>query len=544
MALLSYYMVHTFVNAIKKLFKTWVAIFIGIMVFFGLIGGIIGVVIGTYVDEPSDSSFSQQVEEDQVLDEAMMAENTAQKMNVLELAAGGIILAVFLLNLYGADKNGANIFTMADVNFLFTAPKKPQSVLLFRVVLQMGTILLGSIYLIFQLPNLIFNLGLSPTAAIFILLAWFLSLVFGKLISVCTYTITATHVHLRKYVRPLTIAIIIANVALLYLTMQFKNLNVYDAGVLLFTSEISRWIPMWGWIKGFIMYAVEGNFVASFISLFGVAAGCALFAWIIWNFKADFYEDALSHAAKTQEKLEAVASGKRMATKRSKKIKREGLNRGEGANIFLFKSIYNRRRFAKFGVFTSTSITYLLICIGTSLVTKMNFESNNITVLAFMVLAFAFFRNFGNPIAIETDSNFIFMIPENPRKKIWYAILAGVYDTAMDITPWFIVATVILQANPLISILWIFVFISVDLMASSTGLFIEMCMPTQLVRAIKALFQMSLKIFALMPTIILLIIGTATSNTEIVLFVSIVFNATIGAVLIIPSASFLHSGRK
>jgi len=432
---------------------------------------------------------------------------------------------------------------MADINFLFTAPKKPQSVLLFRVLLQMGTILVGSIYLLFQLPNLIFNLGLSATAAILILLAWVLTLVFGKLISVCTYTITATHVHLRKYVRPFTLAIIIAITALIYITMQFKNLNIYEAGALLFTSKISRWIPMWGWIKGFVMYAIEGNYMASFISLLGVAAGCALFAWIIWNFKADFYEDALSHASKNQEKVEAMASGKRIARKRSQKVKREGLDRGEGASIFLFKSIYNRKRFAKLGIFTSTSILYFLLCISISVVTRVSFASDNIAVLAFVIFAYVFFRNFGNPIALETESNFIYIIPENPRKKIWYAILAGVYDTALDITPWFIIASIILQINPITSALWILLYISVDLMASSTGLFIEMCMPTQLVPAIKAIFQMSLKIFALVPTIIVLIIGVATSNQQVALVSTIIFNTIIGSILILPSASFLHSGR-
>lgn len=544
MALLSYYVVHTFVNAIKKMFKTWVAIFITVILVFGLVGGIVGVVVGTFVDDSADTSESQQIEEDTSLIEEQQSQVASQKMNILELAAGGIILALFLINLYGADKNGANIFTMADVNFLFTAPKKPQSVLLFRVVLQMGAILAGSIYLIFQLPNLILNLGLSPIAAIFILLAWILTLIFGKLISVCTYTVTATHQGLRKYIRPLTIAVIFAIAAALYITMQSKSLNIYDSAVLLFNTKASRLVPMWGWIKGFVMYAIEGNFKASMLSLFGVIAGCALFAWIIWNIKADFYEDALSNAAKTQEKTEAVAKGRRVGKKRSEKIKREGLDRGEGANVFLFKSIYNRKRFAKLGVFSNTSILYYSVCILFSVMARANSIDAAMTVLSFVVLAIVFFRNFGNPIALETENNFIYMIPESANKKIWYALLAGVYDTAMDVAPAFIIAAVVLQANLLMAVLWILLFVSVDFMVSSTGLFIEMVLPVQIVLAIKAIFLMSLKMFALLPTVIVLIIGVGTSNTEIALAVTTIFNATIGAILIMPSASFLHAGRK
>ena len=54
---------------------------------------------------------------------------------IVEMVTGGVVILITLVSLAGGDKSGSKIFTMADVNFLFPSPKKPQSVLMFRVVL-------------------------------------------------------------------------------------------------------------------------------------------------------------------------------------------------------------------------------------------------------------------------------------------------------------------------------------------------------------------------------------------------------------------------
>ena len=64
-------------------------------------------------------------------------EFTEEDMEVLMLVveAGVAVLVLFMLlsAIHSGTKKGSDIFLMADVNFLFTAPIKPQSVLLFRL---------------------------------------------------------------------------------------------------------------------------------------------------------------------------------------------------------------------------------------------------------------------------------------------------------------------------------------------------------------------------------------------------------------------------
>ena len=72
-----------------------------------------------------------------------------------------LIIIALLWGIYGGSQKGSDFFQMADVNLLFTAPMKPQSVLFFRLTFQMAALMLGSLYILFQIPNLVLNLGFS-----------------------------------------------------------------------------------------------------------------------------------------------------------------------------------------------------------------------------------------------------------------------------------------------------------------------------------------------------------------------------------------------
>ena len=81
-------------------------------------------------------------------------------MDIIELIAGAVILLLFVMSALGADKSGGQIFLPADVNLLFPSPMRPQTVLLFRFLTQMGVSAAASVYLLFQIPNLM-RTGLS-----------------------------------------------------------------------------------------------------------------------------------------------------------------------------------------------------------------------------------------------------------------------------------------------------------------------------------------------------------------------------------------------
>ena len=68
MRLFLYYITHTFVNSIKKIFRTWVAIFIAVIIGFGVL---IGLGAGFIADqlEGTDTQMESVEEEQSTIDE-------------------------------------------------------------------------------------------------------------------------------------------------------------------------------------------------------------------------------------------------------------------------------------------------------------------------------------------------------------------------------------------------------------------------------------------------------------------------------------------
>ena len=161
MRLFGYYAWHSFVNQLRKLFKTWVLIFLVICM---AVGALIGVGAAMLDDASGED---EEIVESEITPEepGAMEQLGIEPEEIVELVVGGIILVVFVFQAISADKNGSKIFLPADVNLLFSSPMKPQSVLLFRLMTQLGTSILASVYLLFQLPNLVLNLGIQKATS-------------------------------------------------------------------------------------------------------------------------------------------------------------------------------------------------------------------------------------------------------------------------------------------------------------------------------------------------------------------------------------------
>ncbi len=554
MRLLAYYISHTFINSLKKLFRTWVVMIFAIIVVFGIIGGVIGGLAGVFIsDSVQNTSSSEEVTEEKSGDDTgslefeikglTIQEETVRKQ-VAEMSILAVIVALTLFNIYGGDKSGCRIFTMADVNFLFTAPKKPQSVLLFKTILQMGAILVGAVYLLFQLPNLILNLGLGIKAAICFLIAFVFLLMFVKLMSILTYTVSATNIKYKKYVRPFVLGVIGIIIAVFMMTMAVTQKSPFDAAVMLFTSKWSNYFPMIGWIKGFAVCAMYDSDSMMFLYAGMIIAGILLLVLTIWNIKADFYEDALTGASVMQERAEDVKTGKMPAQKRSEKIIRDGIGHGTGANIFLFKQLYNRKRFAKFGIFTRTMIYYLSVCILVSVISLKLIHTTGIAILGGIILVNVFFRSFGNPIELETTQNYLYMVPETAISKISFAVLAGIADTCFDLIPGYVIASIILKGGILKSILLFVLILSMDFLLSSSTVFIEMVLPSSLHDVIKGLLAMLLKVIVVIPFLSVLAAAAFMGMLNTGMILSVVLILIMAIFFLFLSSLTLHRGRK
>ena len=550
MKLFFYYAFCSVKNQLRKLFKTWVAVFFAVCLLFGVLIGLGAAALDELASEEMPPEEEEEVlpDEDLYPEEEMTEEDIAQMMQVIELIAGGVILLVFVLNSLSADKNGCAVFLQADVNLLFASPMKPQSVLLFRLMTQIGTSLVLSIYLLFQVPNLVINLGIPLLGAIAVIFTWALVLILSKLLQVLLYTVSSTHPSTKKYIRPAIFALVgIIGVAFL-LYWKDSGTDPLTAAVQFFNAPITRWIPVWGWLKGFCMFAVEGNILYLIISLILLIATTVALVWVIWTIRVDFYEDAMAKSEETAELQRAAESGNAVAVRqkkdRSEKLRRDGLRHGWGASVYFFKTMYNRFRFAPLGIFTKTTVTYLIAGVGTAFVLRFMMNVQSFIPVALVLAGLAFFRSLGNPLSQDTGMDSFIMIPESPWAKMFYSLLGGSVSCLLDLLPAMLVATVLMQANPLETLAWTLFIVTLDFYSTAVATFIDLSIPTATAKQIRSVIQIMFIYFGLLPDIVILIVGGIFSALPIAAAVAAVANVCIGAVFFALSPLFLTNGRK
>lgn len=556
MRLWGYYALHTFINTIKKIFKSKVMI---VILCSFLIGGVIGGSVGfiSSLVEDQARTESSASKDDKTNDPAQMEEDfmTVHADAIRESIPAAtmiLLLVVVLWGIYGGSKKGSDFFLMADANILFAAPLKAQTVLMFRLSFQILALLFFTFYLIFQVPSMKLILGLDNFAIVAIFLAWGMLLFMSKLMSVFTYTLTATYEHLKKYVVPFVFAVgllVVAATGAVYISSG----NDYMATLrLTYGADWSNYIPVFGWYKAMVMNAINGHVLASLGYMALNLVFLIALVWGIWHIKADFYEDALAGAQKRDDMTKAALEGrninkdKKQSAKRAQKLEHKVRKsyelKGWGASVFLHKSILNRRRFSKFGFVTNTLLLYLAIGgLGAAFMAYKT-DLREISVIGLIMALTLFFRNFGNPIEIESSHNWLFLVPEDSYKKVLYAILAGSVDCVLDLLPGIVVATVILRVNPLMALLWLATLVSMDFMFSCFGLLLQAILPSSAMDVVKSMLQMMLRAFIIVVIAIAFAIGTVLQGLALGAVFCMFTSLAVGTICFIVYPSLLHRG--
>lgn len=559
MRLFFYYAIHTFINTLKKLLKTWVAIFLVIMVGSALIGVIIGRLVPMVINSVKSESTSEVIEEiveeeeeEETEDEVeepsrfsiFLESNGFNKYNVVDIIVTACFFLIVTLCLAAVNKGG-QIFKPADVPILFASPMKPQSVLMFRMMNSLGANIFVSLYMLFQIPNFVTNLHFSVWGAFSILLAYTLVLIFATLLQVGFYTIACRtekgKINIAGFI--LGFYAILAAGFIIYTLITKESLSA--AAFHFFGSKNTFWIPFWGWMRGMIYFALTGETVKSIIYLALFIVGCILVIVLIWNIKADFYENAMFAAEKVAAAIENqqnAASG-HMVTRekeRSSKLERDGFAYGSGASVFFYKAVYNRFRFAKLKIFTIKFMIYLLVaCVAGYFLRSLDAKMNLFFVPAAIFMAIAYFGSIGNPLQEDTSREFFILIPEEPIKKVWASLLGVLAVNAIDLIIPMIVAAVFLGTNPFTVFAWLVFILSVVCFGSTVGTFVNLSVPGDHSQTIKMMIQLMIVYFGATPSAVFAIMGFVLNMVTPMLLIGSAFNIGLGILFAFLSTKFL-----
>lgn len=552
MRLFVYYAFHTIVNTLKKLLKTWVAFFIVIT----LVCSLFGLLIGRLVPLIEKSFKTEETQIEQTIDEkeveehisklsVFLTERNLTKYDMVDMVV--VVAFLFFVTLTIATVNkGGELFKPADVPLLFASPMKPQSVLMFRLMNSLGMNIVVGFYMVFQIPNLVNSLKISVWSAFIILLAYILTMLFSTLVQITFYTLSRNSkkgtVNIGSILIGFYAVLLVAFIAYTTITKQDVGLAAFK----FFGSKHTFWIPFLGWIRGMVYYSMMGDVLRTVIytSLFVIA--CIITVVVIWNVKADFYEDAMFATERVAAKLENAQKAQKGGTvtrnkDRSAKIERDGFHYGNGAGVFFYKAVYNRLRFATLKIFSKTFIINLLIAVGGSwLAGKIkNPLLDPFLIPAAAIALFAFYRTMGNPLDEDTSREFFILIPDSPLKKIWASLLGSVTVCGIDILIPMIVAAIITKTAPFVVGGWIVFILSVSLFGTAVGAFVSISIPGDHAQTVKMMVQIMFVYFGAMPSMGFVIAGIILKNMAVMLLLGAVFDVIVGAFFTLITPHFL-----
>ena len=564
MRLLGYYAFHSFVNQVRKMLRTWVLIFLLVC---GLVGGLIGFMAGSLAEEVEEPHIEAEISEEDTYegtdsepfteDEDGYSEEETEFFYeeeplfpigagaILELVFGAGILVFFVYKAITAPENGAKIFLPADTVLLFGSPLTPQAVLFFRLVIQMGTLLAFTIYMaVLQVPNLL-DMGLPPAAVVLAFLAWLIAMLEGTVLSEFLYLLSSVSAGVRKHLDKAVYAILALTAVGFFLFKQRSGLGLWEAAAAFFAGPISRLIPLWGWVKAIPGCAYEGNYpMALFLALLSVLS-VLLLMYASRRIPADFYEDASAKSAelaamRQQAEEHGGISVMGISKKKKADVVRDGFHKGNGADVFFYKAMYNRWRFAWLHFFTKTTWFYLAAGLGMAAIVRFIAESRTFAPVTYVLGAMVFFRSLGNPLAEDTRMDFFRSIPESASAKIFYSLLGGGANCLLDLIPGLFAAGILLLANPLTVLGSLAFLVTIDFFSTIIGTFIDLSVPVNAGKMIKQLVQILFLYFGLLPDVACIAILTIKGHEGLGLLAASFVNILLGIAFFVVTPRLLE----
>lgn len=368
---------------------------------------------------------------------------------VQNIVGGITILALGFLvfQLYRATKNNVSFFKMADVNMLFTAPVKPENLLLYYMARSILPSLGGSvIFLLYGGSQMASQFDLTVSIALFMVLGFALFFFMIFPIRFLIYTLH-TKYGVMEYIRGGIIGLGVV-LALLIMIPGFMAEKFWQGMSSWIASPWFDLFPFVGWSRGIMSYASHGNALlsVSFIALYGLTYFAVV--KLVIQYAGYYYEDVLEATKTNEDKLDK-ARGKQEVDEGTYSLnakKQLALpDFGAGAKAFYWRNYVHSSRqdfHPLFGIYSLSMAGIGIVLAGLS-----NFDWFSHKVLYFYLLFMLFFyfmAGIGRANIGDLKKPFFILVPASWSSKFWNMI-------KLDIVQTLIFATVLIVPSVLLA---------------------------------------------------------------------------------------------
>ncbi|MBQ3136267.1 MAG: putative ABC exporter domain-containing protein [Clostridia bacterium] len=322
--------------------------------------------------------------------------------------------------------NGASMFSMADVNILFTSPLKEKSILTYGLIQQLSKSLTLGVFILYQssLVNSVY--GLSSSSLFAVLVGYGAVIFLGQMFATVIYALTCSDDKTVLKGKTVFYGIFLLFACILLFNTYLSGISV-EGLVSAAENKIMYLCPVSGFISFAVRGVIEGESTPLLSGLCIYFTLCFVCYIILSKIKGDFYEDVLKATQISYSAITARKEGKVAETApRNVKTGKTGLGKGFGASAVTYKHKKENKRSNPL-LISPVSLTMAAF----SLIYCLMFSGENIALFVINVYTMSMTVCIGR-WAKEFTYPYIYLIPETNFRKLLYLLKADIPLIALE----------------------------------------------------------------------------------------------------------------
>lgn len=457
-----------------------------------------------------------------------------------------IMIFVNTIAWHTGTKRGVSIFTFPDTQFLFTAPLKPATILLYGMLSQVRTSLISTAFLLYQIPNLK-RLNLSGNQIVGVFAIWFLLVFSNHIFTAFIYAISFQSEKRKTLVLSVVYGLITLTVVL-FAFFAIREGSFFNGFLKFIETKLLYLIPGAGWAKGILDGLLFGFGWLNIVCFAAFLIAPIILLRLIYKIDFDYFEDALSMiqiAPGTDQQAEANQAALTKYFNRVK-IRKTGLNHGYGESAIFYKQLREHRRSRPHLI--GLSMLVLLLILGAMAVSTTGSPTMKNPLIFWGASAFMlFFFSFNSTTFRALNEHQFFTLPGKSSLKIIYASLLGILLAMQDLVPAYLFVIIYQKFNLLLLIVGLLLSGSL-FMVFNTSQIIVFRIFGEIKSAFSTMVMITLSLVCSIPGIALIVIGGlgAFSNPAVwsylLIAVGFMVNCLIGLLGVAVGKRYLEEG--
>lgn len=445
----------------------------------------------------------------------------------------------FVLTGFSGISKGASMFSMSDVNLLFSSPVKPIPILIYGLIQQMGTSLLLGFFILFQYTTIRNFYGVDFSFLVAVFLLYSLVSFCGQLTAMVIYILTSSDEKKRNIAKYSFIGVVAAGAGAIFVNaLSMGQDDMLQSIVASASSFPVMLFPVIGWAKMILTGIFAENILYIVLGAVLILTYIVAMVVLVKVKQTDYYEDVLKATEVSFSAITAKKEGKLTeAVPQNVKVGKTGLGGGNGSDVFYYKHKVESRR-AKAFIFDVQTLVYMAV------ISVFSFIFRNEGILPVLVLSI-YLQMFSIALGRwvkELIMPYVYLIPEKPMKKLFNCLRESFVKIISEAVVLFIIVGLIVKLEPLEILGCILLRISCGILFTGVNLFCDRFFGGISVKALTLILYFLFAMIFALPAIITAVILYQFTYTDfwIIYLVSAIVNTLSGVLTLFVSRNVLQ----